>query len=83
MTQTKILLLPAVLAAGTVIGAAPASALELGELQVESTLGEPLRASIAYALAPNEELAPYCSQTLELVAALRREQSRRSRPSPS
>jgi hypothetical protein len=54
------LLLPALLAAGTGIGAAPAVALELGDLNIDSTLGQPLRASVAYALAPNEQLAGYC-----------------------
>ena len=38
----------------------PASALELGELTVHSNLGQPLRASIAYALAPNEMLSDSC-----------------------
>lgn len=37
-----------------------ACALELGEIQVESSLGQPLRASIAYALNPNEQLDSYC-----------------------
>ncbi|MDH4047568.1 MAG: hypothetical protein OEW68_08185 [Gammaproteobacteria bacterium] len=40
--------------------AAPAAALELGELTVESKLGQPLRASIAYALQPDEQLHAYC-----------------------
>ena len=40
--------------------AVSASALELGELKVNSTLGQPLRASIAYALNPHEELYNYC-----------------------
>ncbi len=38
----------------------PAMALELGELTVQSSLGQPLRASIAYALAPNEMLSNSC-----------------------
>lgn len=38
----------------------PASALELGDLTVQSSLGQPLRASIAYALAPNEMLSNVC-----------------------
>ncbi len=38
----------------------PAAALELGEAQVNSSLGQPLRASIAYALAPNEQLFGSC-----------------------
>ncbi len=37
-----------------------AGALELGELQVQSTLGQPLRASIAYALSPNEFIEDRC-----------------------
>lgn len=41
-------------------GTAPAGALELGELEVQSRLGQPLRASVAYALGPNEALADYC-----------------------
>jgi hypothetical protein len=60
VTHPKSLLLPALLAAGTGIGVAPAVALELGELNIDSTLGQPLRASVAYALAPNEQLAEYC-----------------------
>ena len=38
----------------------PAAALELGDLNVESSLGRPLRASIAYALNPNEQLYDFC-----------------------
>ena len=55
-------MLPAVVAVGSVCGlaASPASALELGELRMESTLGQPLRASIAYALSPNETLYDFC-----------------------
>lgn len=41
-------------------GTAPAGALELGELNIQSRLGQPLRASVAYALGPNEALADYC-----------------------
>ena len=37
-----------------------ASALELGELNVHSTLGQPLRASIAYALGQHELLESHC-----------------------
>ncbi len=40
--------------------AVPASALELGDLKINSSLGHPLRASIAYALSPNEQLYDYC-----------------------
>ncbi len=52
-------LLPLV-AIGGGLAAAPASALELGDLTVQSNLGQPLRASIAYALAPNEMLSDTC-----------------------
>ena len=45
---------------GSGLAAAPAAALELGEVTVHSSLGQPLRASIAYALAPNESLANNC-----------------------
>ena len=52
-------LLPLV-AIGSGLAATPASALELGDLTVQSNLGQPLRASIAYALAPNEMLSDTC-----------------------
>ena len=52
--------LPAIFAVGSSLIALPASALELGEITVQSRLGQPLRASIAYALAPNEQLSDYC-----------------------
>lgn len=52
-----LLVLPAMAALG--IGG-HAGALELGALDVQSTLGQPLRASIAYALNPNEEIRSYC-----------------------
>lgn len=42
------------------LAALPANALELGDIQVNSALGEPLRASIAYALNPTEQLNDYC-----------------------
>lgn len=48
------------LVVGSSIAAAPASALELGEIKVHSTIGQPLRASIAYALGPNEAVADTC-----------------------
>ena len=38
----------------------PAAALELGEVKVHSTLGQPLRASIAYALGPKEAISDTC-----------------------
>jgi hypothetical protein len=52
--------IPALIAVGSSLAALPASALELGELSIQSRLGQPLRASIAYALAPNEQLSDYC-----------------------
>lgn len=58
-TRTQQTLLPLVAVGGSLAGL-PASALELGDLTVQSKLGQPLRASIAYALAPNEELADSC-----------------------
>ena len=45
---------------GGSLAAAPASALELGEIKVHSTIGQPLRASIAYAVAPNEVIEGTC-----------------------
>jgi hypothetical protein len=38
----------------------PAAAIELGEVKVHSTLGQPLRASIAYALGPQEAISDAC-----------------------
>lgn len=52
-------LLPLVAISGS-LAVTPAAALELGELTVHSSLGQPLRASIAYALAPNEMLSNSC-----------------------
>ncbi len=52
-------LLPLV-AIGGGLAAAPVAALELGDLTVQSSLGQPLRASIAYALQPNEMLTSTC-----------------------
>ncbi len=54
------LLLPTLAAVGGGLVAGPAAALELGELELHSTLGQPLRASIAYAVSPNEQIAEYC-----------------------
>jgi len=47
-------------ALGSGLAVTPAAALELGELTVQSNLGQPLRASIAYALAPSEMLSDTC-----------------------
>ncbi len=53
---------PAIAVVGSACGlaATQASALELGDVRMESTLGQPLRASIAYALNPNEQLYDFC-----------------------
>jgi len=52
--------LPALVAMGGSLAAIPAAALELGELTVHSHLGQPLRASIAFALGPGERLSDSC-----------------------
>jgi hypothetical protein len=52
--------LPALVAAGSGLAVGSAVALELGDLNVQSTLGQPLRASIAYALSPNEMIDERC-----------------------
>ncbi len=54
------ILIPALVAVGGSLAIGPASALELSDIKVHSTLGQPLRASIAYALAPNEALSDTC-----------------------
>ena len=55
-------ILPALVAVGGACGlaTAPVSALELGEINIDSHLGQPLRASIAYALSPNEQMFNFC-----------------------
>lgn len=50
----------ALVAVGGSLVATPVFAIELGEVKVHSTLGQPLRASIAYALAPNEMISDTC-----------------------
>ncbi len=52
--------LPALIAVGSCMAVLPASALELGELIVQSSIGKPLRASIAFALAPHEQITGHC-----------------------
>jgi len=54
------ILLPTLIAVGGSLIAAPASAMGLSEIKVHSTLGQPLRASIAYALGPNEAINSRC-----------------------
>jgi hypothetical protein len=51
------------------LAAVPVAALELGDVNVHSTLGQPLRASITYALAPNEQLDNTCVSILSGPAA--------------
>jgi hypothetical protein len=63
--RLKLPVLPAVMIAS---GVSSAHALELGTINVHSSLGQPLRASIAYALAPNEAIDEYC---VSLVSANR------------
>ena len=58
MKRLSLPVIPALVVAGTSLN--PAAALELGEIEIQSRLGQPLRASIAYALGPNESLAGYC-----------------------
>ncbi|MGB5255806.1 MAG: hypothetical protein WBN44_01015 [Woeseiaceae bacterium] len=57
--RTQKTLLPLFAVSGG-LAAVPSHALELGDITVESRLGQPLRASIAYALAPHEELSSSC-----------------------
>lgn len=52
--------IPALIAVGSGLAALPAGALELGELTLQSRFGQPLRASISYVLAANEQLSDYC-----------------------
>ena len=59
-SRTSKVALPALVAAGGGLAVGSAAALELGELQVQSTLGQPLRASIAYALSPGEIIDDRC-----------------------
>lgn len=53
--------LSALIAVGSSLIALPAHALELGDLTIHSQLGQPLRASIAYTLAPNEQIFDTCT----------------------
>ena len=53
-------IVPTLFAVGGSMAVGSAGALELGDIEVASALGEPLRASIAFALGPNEELQKYC-----------------------
>jgi hypothetical protein len=68
-SDAKRYLVPALIAAGSSFALNSAHALELGEAEVRSTLGQPLSASIAYALGPNEELAAYCISLVPAATA--------------
>jgi hypothetical protein len=57
-------LIAAVLATGSGLASGPAAALELGDVQVSSFLGQPLRAAIPYRLGPNEVLSDSCVSLL-------------------
>ena len=59
-SRTSNVALPALVTAAGGLGISSAAALELGELQVQSSLGQPLRATIAYALSPNEKINDSC-----------------------
>ena len=52
--------IPILAAIGGAIAATPAAALEVGEMQVHSALGQPLRATISYVLGPNEAISDRC-----------------------
>ncbi len=53
--------LPTLIVSGAcVLSPMTASGIELGEVAVTSSLGQPLRASISYALNANEQLFDYC-----------------------
>lgn len=58
--NTSSKLKSALIVVGGSLAASPATALELGDVKVHSTLGQPLRASIAYALGPNELVSDTC-----------------------
>lgn len=62
------MLLPALAVVGGSLVALPAWALELGNLKVHSSLGQPLRASIAYALAPNEIVSDSCISVQQVMS---------------
>lgn len=69
MTDTRKHLLPVLIAATSGFAATSLQALELGTVDVHSSLGQPLRASIAYALAPQEQLAGYCVSVRSAASA--------------
>jgi len=67
--NTSSKLKSALIVVGGSLAASPASALELGDVKVHSTLGQPLRASIAYALGPNETVSDSCVSLQPMMGA--------------
>ena len=67
--NTSSKLKSALVVVGGSLAASPASALELGDVKVHSTLGQPLRASIAYALGPNETVSDTCVSLQPMMGA--------------
>jgi hypothetical protein len=67
--NTSSKLKSALVVVGGSLAASPATALELGDVKVHSTLGQPLRASIAYALGPNEIMSDTCISLQPLTGA--------------
>jgi len=67
--NTSSKLKSALVVVGGSLAASPATALELGDVKVHSTLGQPLRASIAYALGPNEILSDTCVSLQPMMGA--------------
>ena len=67
--NTSSKLKSALVIVGGSLAASPATALELGDIKVHSTLGQPLRASIAYALGPNEMMSDTCVSLQPMMGA--------------
>jgi len=59
-SQATRAVLPVLIAVGGGLAVAPVTAIELGDLAVQSKIGQPLRASIAFALGPNEMIDAGC-----------------------
>jgi len=68
-SQKSRAVLPILIAVGGGLVAAPVAAIELGDLAVQSKIGQPLRASIAYALGPNEMIDAGCVTLLPAGSA--------------
>ena len=67
--NTSSKLKSALVVVGGSLAASPATALELDDVKVHSTLGQPLRASIAYALGPNEIMSDTCVSLQPMMGA--------------